>query len=175
MRVIGSVRWSPLTARVPRFAWGCAWFGIFRKPRRVASSRLASQDHFARSRSLPIGPGFLARMSSHCREPMHSPHYHSPADRPLGCTSLSRIRSPATTPPQPDTVPLPDLSPFQEVAADYQTVGLSLKAHPMSFLRDQLTARQVTRASDLKHCRDGTASRSPVWSCFASAQPQPKA
>jgi error-prone DNA polymerase len=59
------------------------------------------------------------------------------------------------TPPQPDTVPLPDLSPFQEVAADYQTVGLSLKAHPMSFLREQLTAHQVTRASDLKHCRDG--------------------
>ena len=33
------------------------------------------------------------------------------------------------------TEELPDLAPVDEVRADYQTLGLSLRAHPFTFLR----------------------------------------
>ena len=39
---------------------------------------------------------------------------------------------------------------FDEVVADYRTVGLSLKGHPFRFLREQLRERQVTRAGMLE-------------------------
>jgi len=38
----------------------------------------------------------------------------------------------------------------EEVVADYQTTRLSLKAHPMAFLRADLAARGFVRASDLR-------------------------
>jgi error-prone DNA polymerase len=38
----------------------------------------------------------------------------------------------------------------EEVIADYQTHRLSLKAHPMSFLRPSLTERGFLRAADLR-------------------------
>lgn len=43
----------------------------------------------------------------------------------------------------------PDLA----VAHDYATVGLSLKAHPMSFFRDDLAAQGVCPAEDLRDPR----------------------
>jgi error-prone DNA polymerase len=45
-------------------------------------------------------------------------------------------------------LPLMPLS--EEVIADYQTHRLSLKAHPMSFLRASLTERGFVRAGDLR-------------------------
>jgi error-prone DNA polymerase len=48
--------------------------------------------------------------------------------------------------PDPNLTPM---TPVQEVVADYQTVGLSLRAHPLSFLRSELDKRQVVRAIDL--------------------------
>ncbi len=45
---------------------------------------------------------------------------------------------------------LPDMPLSEEVIADYQTQRLSLKAHPMSFLRAGLTARGFVPACDLK-------------------------
>jgi error-prone DNA polymerase len=44
---------------------------------------------------------------------------------------------------------LPSLAPLEEVVADYRTAGLSLKGHPMTFLRQQLDEMKVTRASHL--------------------------
>jgi error-prone DNA polymerase len=44
---------------------------------------------------------------------------------------------------------LPAMSPFEEVASDYQTLGLSLRQHPLTFLRDRLRERGVTEASAL--------------------------
>jgi error-prone DNA polymerase len=44
---------------------------------------------------------------------------------------------------------LPAMPLSEEVIADYQTQRLSLKAHPMSFLRASLTARGFVRAGDL--------------------------
>jgi error-prone DNA polymerase len=44
---------------------------------------------------------------------------------------------------------LPAMTPVQEVVADYQTSGMSLRGHPMSFLRPELERRQIVRATDL--------------------------
>jgi error-prone DNA polymerase len=44
---------------------------------------------------------------------------------------------------------LPTITAPSRVLHDYATLGLSLKAHPISFLRDDLTARGVTRACEL--------------------------
>ncbi|TWU41323.1 Error-prone DNA polymerase [Novipirellula aureliae] len=55
--------------------------------------------------------------------------------------------------------PIPDglasMSMQEEVEADYRTIGMSLKAHPISFLRPQLEANRCVRASDLPGLRDG--------------------
>jgi error-prone DNA polymerase len=44
---------------------------------------------------------------------------------------------------------LPAMSAAEEVLADYRTAGLSLKAHPMSFLREQLQGQKVVQAQEL--------------------------
>ena len=46
---------------------------------------------------------------------------------------------------------LPAMPLSEEVVADYQTTRLSLKAHPMAFLRADLAARGFVRAADLRH------------------------
>ncbi len=45
---------------------------------------------------------------------------------------------------------LPQMPLSEEVVADYQTTRLSLKAHPMSFLRASLAERGFIKASDLR-------------------------
>lgn len=45
---------------------------------------------------------------------------------------------------------LPAMPLSEEVVADYQTTRLSLKAHPMAFLRADLAARGFVRAADLR-------------------------
>jgi error-prone DNA polymerase len=51
--------------------------------------------------------------------------------------------------------PLPALSPMEEVAADYHTVGLSLQGHPLQFARELLDRRGVTPCMKLGETRDG--------------------
>jgi len=46
-------------------------------------------------------------------------------------------------------VELPVLPPGAQVVADYRHMSLSLKAHPLAFLRDDLARRGVTPAADL--------------------------
>ncbi len=46
---------------------------------------------------------------------------------------------------------LPPMPLSEEVIADYQTQRLSLKAHPMSFLRASLSERGFARAADLRN------------------------
>ncbi len=50
---------------------------------------------------------------------------------------------------------LPDLRVGEQVVADYQTLRLSLRAHPMQILRPLLARESFIRASDLPACRDG--------------------
>jgi error-prone DNA polymerase len=46
-------------------------------------------------------------------------------------------------------VVLPELGEYQEVLADYRTVGLSLRSHPLSFWRTMLTGARVVAACEL--------------------------
>ena len=52
-------------------------------------------------------------------------------------------------------VALRPLTEGREVVEDYRALQLSLRAHPLAFLRDELTRRGVTRAADLAQLRDG--------------------
>ncbi|WP_168566360.1 error-prone DNA polymerase [Crateriforma spongiae] len=53
----------------------------------------------------------------------------------------------------PESVtPMGDL---QEVYADYETTGLSLKGHPIAFVRRELDAQRCVRSCDLPRLRDG--------------------
>ncbi|MFM7842770.1 MAG: error-prone DNA polymerase, partial [Planctomycetota bacterium] len=47
------------------------------------------------------------------------------------------------------TASLPVMSSIDQVFADYRTAGLSLKAHPLSFFREQLTRLRVRTAASL--------------------------
>jgi error-prone DNA polymerase len=49
---------------------------------------------------------------------------------------------------------LPALALDEQVVADYDTVGLSLKAHPMSFLRAALAAAAIRTAAELAEVAD---------------------
>jgi error-prone DNA polymerase len=42
---------------------------------------------------------------------------------------------------------------------DYRTIGLSLKQHPVALLRDELSARRIIRAEQLKDIRSGERVR----------------
>ena len=48
-----------------------------------------------------------------------------------------------------ETWALPKLTPQEHVVEDYSSVGLSLRAHPISFYRDELDASRVTCCGDL--------------------------
>jgi error-prone DNA polymerase len=47
------------------------------------------------------------------------------------------------------------MKPGREVVEDYRSVGLSLRDHPVSFLRDELHARRIIPANELARVRDG--------------------
>ncbi len=55
--------------------------------------------------------------------------------------------------------PLPVMSPSEEVLADYQTHRLSLKGHPMQFLRDHFTRQGVADCATINAARDATKVR----------------
>jgi error-prone DNA polymerase len=58
-------------------------------------------------------------------------------------------------PPSPDLpAPLPPMPLGQHIIEDYHWTGLSLKAHPLSFLRDGLARRRMVPAAQLRHRRD---------------------
>lgn len=50
---------------------------------------------------------------------------------------------------------LPRASSSQEVVEDYLATGLTLRRHPLTFLRSTLRARRVLRASDVKRAPNG--------------------
>jgi error-prone DNA polymerase len=54
---------------------------------------------------------------------------------------------------EPDA-PLPRISPMRQVMQDYHSIGLSLKSHPMSFIRNDLDRQGVTAAVDLRDERE---------------------
>jgi error-prone DNA polymerase len=50
---------------------------------------------------------------------------------------------------------LPAMGGRQEVFADYQTVGLSLKAHPISFYREEMNRLGIVPAAQLANLKNG--------------------
>jgi error-prone DNA polymerase len=52
-------------------------------------------------------------------------------------------------------VALPLMPLSEHVVNDYRTLRLSLKAHPMSFLRTRVAASRILSCADLKQTRDG--------------------
>ena len=50
---------------------------------------------------------------------------------------------------------LPDASLAETVFADYESMGISLNAHPMALLRDELNRGRVSQARVLHHARKG--------------------
>jgi error-prone DNA polymerase len=55
-----------------------------------------------------------------------------------------------------ESVALPSMPLGEHVVADYQTLRLSLKAHPVAFLRARFTSRKIISAADLTHVPNGT-------------------
>ena len=54
-----------------------------------------------------------------------------------------------------EPAPMPRLSPFEEVMADYRTNGLTLRRHPMSFFRPQLDGLKVVPSDRLSEFANG--------------------
>jgi error-prone DNA polymerase len=71
----------------------------------------------------------------------------SAADAREGRTVVESVEAP---------VALLPLSQGREVVEDYRATQLSLRAHPLSFLRERLTARRITRCGELAGLKDGT-------------------
>jgi error-prone DNA polymerase len=71
--------------------------------------------------------------------------------------AAAAARGKPTTPAEP--VALPAMSLGEEVAADYNHLRLSLKAHPLSFLRAALTQARFRPNRDLAAMRDGTLAK----------------
>lgn len=59
----------------------------------------------------------------------------------------------ATAREQPDehAKPLPAMPRSEQVVADYQTIRLSLKGHPMEFLREMLSRERVVACKEISH------------------------
>jgi error-prone DNA polymerase len=56
-------------------------------------------------------------------------------------------------------IQLPEMSIEQHVIEDYRTLSLSLKAHPLSFVRDKLSKLNVISNAQLMNCKDRTKVR----------------
>ena len=74
----------------------------------------------------------------------------SAPDLPLFTYSDERDEGTESEPAELPTMPL-----SEHVVNDYQTIRLSLKAHPMAFLREYYAAQKFITADELKKIRDG--------------------
>jgi error-prone DNA polymerase len=82
--------------------------------------------------------------------------------------ALWKVRGVAASAPVPLLADLPDTEPSmplplmalsEHVVADYQTTRLSLKEHPMSFLRERLAAERVLDCRRFEALDDGRSAR----------------
>ena len=94
-----------------------------------------------------------------------------PDDVPLPLFEVAAARE------QPDekAQPLPDMPLPEQVVADYQTIRLSLKGHPMEFLRPMFAKEGVIACDGVCHDKDRRRVRC-AWSCWCgSARGVPRA
>jgi len=73
--------------------------------------------------------------------------------RGLADTTLPLFATQRET-PEPETVIVP-MTGGREVVEDYRSVGLTLRQHPVAFLRDELRAQGMIACADLACTRDG--------------------
>lgn len=73
-------------------------------------------------------------------------------DRPIGLYSGLASESASETP-----AALPLMSDSEQVVQDYAAISLSLKAHPVSFLREKLDRLHIVAADQLANIADGSA------------------
>jgi error-prone DNA polymerase len=71
--------------------------------------------------------------------------------------SLFKPVAPPDDPLQPQLIPAPTLA--QDVVGDYAATGLSLRAHPLSFLRTRLSALKLKTAEELARYPSGRLAR----------------
>ena len=74
-----------------------------------------------------------------------------PETKALPLFDYAEAAETGTEPP----APLPTMPLSEHVVDDYRTIRLSLKAHPMQFLRPRLKAEGLAACADLKRARDG--------------------
>ncbi len=74
-----------------------------------------------------------------------------PKDLPLPLFDHARASDTGAEP----EAPLPVMPLSEHVVNDYRTLRLSLKAHPMSFLRERISRRGILTCAELKRTRDG--------------------
>jgi len=103
---------------------------------RPAIERLAKADAFA-SLALDRRAALWQALAEHREEPL-----------PL----FASLESPESG---ERPVELPRMPEHEEVLADYRTAGLSLKGHPLTFLRPRLDELKVTRAAELAATPNG--------------------
>ena len=76
-------------------------------------------------------------------------------------------------PAESDSTPdLPIMDGREEVFADYRSVGLSLKAHPVSFFRGQMDQLRVVPSATLATRKDGRMVALVGW-CWYGSVPEP--
>ena len=75
--------------------------------------------------------------------------------RGLSETRLPLFDAMEAEPDAEPTVTLATMTAGRQVVEDYRSTGLSLRRHPVSFLRPDLSARRIVRCSDLLAIRDG--------------------
>jgi error-prone DNA polymerase len=73
-----------------------------------------------------------------------------PDDVPLPLFEIAAAREQ----PDEDAQPLPLMPLPEQVVADYQTIRLSLKGHPMQFLRPMFAAELVVSCAEVSHAND---------------------
>jgi error-prone DNA polymerase len=78
-----------------------------------------------------------------------------PDDVPLPLFSVGSAREQ----PDEETLPLPAMPLSEHVVADYQTIRLSLKGHPMEFLRAHFSKEQILTCRDATSRSDGAFVR----------------
>ena len=77
------------------------------------------------------------------------------AIRGLSDTRLPLFDSVETEPDAEPAVALAAMTAGRQVVEDYRSTGLSLRRHPVSFLRQDLAQRRIVRCADLLTIRDG--------------------
>lgn len=76
--------------------------------------------------------------------------------KPLDLFGAADARARVTVPESVEpAVALLPLTAGREVVEDYRATQLSLRAHPVTFLRDRLAARRIVRCADLMAMKDG--------------------